>query len=246
MVLSSFRSQLILGSLLGLMAACASQPVVVMQTTTATSAKVTPDTRYVDADGGLRMRSEPSLESQKLTTIPNGSPVTILSTSGSTITIAQRSGRWTQVTYNNQAGWVFGGFLSSTNPDVTKFWNLLPDYDTGVAWSANYWSTFCLGENAPKRCQLPIHITKTKSRTTNQNIVQIYFDAGHGYYAITVLDIKAEHGVFIVTGRANDYPQPSEFRFRFYGTASLELQIKDPNNLIEVAKINKTYRKKNS
>jgi len=68
--------------------------------------------KYVDAEGGLRMRSIPDLKGEKITTIPNHKKVSILEEKEDTIHISGKSGKWTKISYNGTEGWVFGGFLS--------------------------------------------------------------------------------------------------------------------------------------
>ncbi|MCB1308628.1 MAG: SH3 domain-containing protein [Leptospiraceae bacterium] len=74
------------------------------------------ETKFVSADGGLRMRQAPSLESARTLTIPDGSPVLIYETTGESLTISGRSGKWTRVDFEGNEGWVFGGFLVDEAP----------------------------------------------------------------------------------------------------------------------------------
>ncbi len=74
---------------------------------------------YVEAAGGLRMRSGPDLNAEKMETIPNGTRVGIIEDGSDLLTIGGRSGRWTKVVYKKRAGWVFGGFLV-TEPFIER------------------------------------------------------------------------------------------------------------------------------
>ncbi len=80
-----------------------------------------PSTATVSAAGGLRMRAEPNTSANRITTIPDGSAVQILSTSGEEIELAGKRGKWTEVQYEDQSGWVFGGFLvsASNHPEIS-------------------------------------------------------------------------------------------------------------------------------
>lgn len=69
------------------------------------------ETATVNANGGLRMRAEPNLTAERIGTIPDGATVEILSRSGEEIELSGKTGKWTQVKYQNDSGWVFGGFL---------------------------------------------------------------------------------------------------------------------------------------
>ena len=70
------------------------------------------ETRYVNAEGGLRMRAEPDLKGQFITTIPEHSTVIVWEEMGEVLNISGKSGKWTRVKFNDHEGWVFGGFLS--------------------------------------------------------------------------------------------------------------------------------------
>ena len=71
------------------------------------------ETATVQADGGLRMRSAPNLEAERILTIPDDAQVEVIERKGETITVSGKSGQWTRVRYDSQTGWVFGGFLRS-------------------------------------------------------------------------------------------------------------------------------------
>lgn len=72
----------------------------------------------VNATGGLRMRAEPNTSAKRITTIPDGSSVQVLSISGEEIELAGKRGKWSEVQYNEHVGWVFGGFLGSPKPET--------------------------------------------------------------------------------------------------------------------------------
>lgn len=90
----------------------------------------TGDTLYVWAKSGLNFRLKPELKAKKVATIPYGTPLIALRNSNSCMNAKSvrvvRSmivhyekmpslhleGRWLEVTYNKQKGYVFDGFLS--------------------------------------------------------------------------------------------------------------------------------------
>jgi uncharacterized protein YgiM (DUF1202 family) len=76
----------------------------------------------VDANGGLRMRDSANLDGNIISTIPNGTTVSVLTETGETVTISNRTGRWTQVSWNGKSGWVFGGFLA--DPELCNYSDL--------------------------------------------------------------------------------------------------------------------------
>lgn len=79
------------------------------------------DYRWIRADVGLRMRSTPSLQGKKLGVIPFGERVVLLEERGELLTIAGAKGRWSRVRWNENEGWVFGGFLAeSCESDIMK------------------------------------------------------------------------------------------------------------------------------
>ena len=77
-------------------------------------------TRFVDAAGGLKLRSEPSAQADTITLIPNRAEVTLLQEQGDSVTISGKTGKWSQVKFQDKIGWAFGGFLSATNTEANK------------------------------------------------------------------------------------------------------------------------------
>ena len=74
--------------------------------------------KYVAAKSGLNLRSEPNKLSKAVTLIPFGSKVTIEKSEGDEIFLDGRYGKWVNVKYGNNTGWVFSGFLSDFKPDT--------------------------------------------------------------------------------------------------------------------------------
>lgn len=68
---------------------------------------------YVHADGGLRMRSSSDTTSSIIQTIPQFASVVVTDQLKDEIQLSGKKGKWTKVKYDNQEGWVFGGFLGS-------------------------------------------------------------------------------------------------------------------------------------
>lgn len=71
-------------------------------------------TATVSVKEGLRIRSGPAQNAQKLGVIPEGTAVVVLEEKDPEVTVAGRKGRWTRVNWNGTIGWVFGGFLDKT------------------------------------------------------------------------------------------------------------------------------------
>jgi len=67
----------------------------------------------VKATGGLVLRMNPSTSAAKLMVIPDGSTISIIEETKNTDTIGGRQGVWLKVIFNNQTGFVFGGFVES-------------------------------------------------------------------------------------------------------------------------------------
>lgn len=64
------------------------------------------------SDGFLALRSDPNSETgYRITKIPHGTDVDIVSCQGYSESVGTRRGRWCQVNYNGQIGWVFDAFL---------------------------------------------------------------------------------------------------------------------------------------
>jgi Bacterial SH3 domain. len=63
-------------------------------------------------DGFLALRSEPDAEDgDRIAKIPHGATVELNNCERSKVTIGNHTGRWCQITYNGQTGYVFDAFL---------------------------------------------------------------------------------------------------------------------------------------
>ncbi len=91
------------------------------------------DNTYVNAPGGLRMRSKPQLESSRIMTIPDGSKVNVLKKNNDGEVIDGKFGFWTLVEFDKQSGWVFGAYLSDTAPEAAT-----QELVGKVAWVAGH------------------------------------------------------------------------------------------------------------
>ena len=59
----------------------------------------------------LNMRSAPSIDSDVIMRIPNGSSVSILFFDTTTLVLDGESGSWCKVKYADQEGWVWGNYI---------------------------------------------------------------------------------------------------------------------------------------
>lgn len=73
--------------------------------------------RWVAAKGGLSVRNAPSTSGEKINVIVFGTQVLLISEKGSSIELAGKMGRWSEVSWDGKTGWVFGGFLSNNQID---------------------------------------------------------------------------------------------------------------------------------
>jgi hypothetical protein len=70
-----------------------------------------PDKMYVSSTKGVILRSEPDSNSNKITSVPFMTEVQIIEQKKEQIFLAERYGKWTKVKFDNNEGWLFGGFL---------------------------------------------------------------------------------------------------------------------------------------
>ena len=77
-------------------------------------------TLYVNAVKGLNLRMEPKPNGKVLTIIPNGEKVFVVEEKNEKFTINNVSGSWVKIKWNNLNGWVFNGFLSTTENDSSS------------------------------------------------------------------------------------------------------------------------------
>ncbi len=68
--------------------------------------------RWIDSKDGMRMREAPDPSSETITTIPGYEKVLLLKETGDEMTLQEHTGKWSNIRWNDQTGWVFGGYLS--------------------------------------------------------------------------------------------------------------------------------------
>ncbi|MEJ2665088.1 MAG: SH3 domain-containing protein [Spirochaetia bacterium] len=76
------------------------------------------NTRLVDAESGLKMRAQSSMEGDVQCVIPYEDSVLLLEEQTEAMTIGGRTGVWSLVQWNEKTGWVFGGFLTESITDT--------------------------------------------------------------------------------------------------------------------------------
>jgi hypothetical protein len=76
--------------------------------------------KIVDSLEGLNIRKEPSQNSEKIYSIPNGSIVYLIKKDSEKVNIDGINNYWFFVQYNETVGWVFGGYLKNTEKDDIK------------------------------------------------------------------------------------------------------------------------------
>lgn len=100
------------------------------------------DMSYVIAKSGLRMRSEPSIKGDVVTKIPFNSKVGVIEETGDEFEADGELGRWTKVTWQNNLGWVFGGFLgegsSLASSWIQSFEDKAPAYSVSLTNDSGY------------------------------------------------------------------------------------------------------------
>ncbi len=67
--------------------------------------------RFVVSTDGLIMRENPDKSARKIDLIKFGEKVNLISEGSETVFLSGEYGRWSQVTWNDKTGWVFGGYL---------------------------------------------------------------------------------------------------------------------------------------
>jgi hypothetical protein len=70
------------------------------------------DTMYVSSPDGLNMRESPSTDSKKIRGLPTFAKVTVLEKNDIDVVIDNINSQWFKVQFENDTGWVFGGYLS--------------------------------------------------------------------------------------------------------------------------------------
>jgi hypothetical protein len=81
-----------------------------------------PRLMYVNSPEGLRIRSNPNINSERIYLLPNKSPVEILERENEEINIDGIPGNWLLIKYNSIEGWVFSGYLINNINDNGENW----------------------------------------------------------------------------------------------------------------------------
>jgi hypothetical protein len=84
----------------------------------AQSSKSINEPRWITADVGLRIRTGPGLNHEKIGLIPFADKVILLEETGTTLAIQGATGKWSKVDWDGTIGWVFGGFLTDDDAEV--------------------------------------------------------------------------------------------------------------------------------
>ena len=95
------------------------ETVDVVEETVPKLAEIAPasNTMYVNASAGLRIRSTPDLNAERIGVLPHLTEVVVVQEQESAVTIDWIKGKWTLVRYGGTEGWVFGGYLSAEPAD---------------------------------------------------------------------------------------------------------------------------------
>jgi hypothetical protein len=74
--------------------------------------------KYIAAKSGLNLRSGPGKSSKVIIAVPFGEKVTLENSESDEIFLDGVYGRWVNVKYKNNTGWIFSGFLCDFEPDT--------------------------------------------------------------------------------------------------------------------------------
>ena len=76
--------------------------------------------KFVNAPAGLRIRNSPDINTERIGGLVDLTRVSVIREDDHTVTIDGIDGQWAFIDANGIQGWVFGGFLSSTQPIRTS------------------------------------------------------------------------------------------------------------------------------
>lgn len=80
-----------------------------------------PETMHVYAYSGLKLRTQPTLQSEVIKVIPYGDKVTLVEKTGEQQVIEWMSGEWVKVNHSESEGYIFEGFISKLPIPNYKF-----------------------------------------------------------------------------------------------------------------------------
>jgi len=96
--------------------------VLILAAMTETQAQEISAVMYVNATAGLRVRSSPDLDGERIASLSYMSEVRVTRQGENTVTIDGITGKWVYVTAGDTEGWVFGGYLETLNNLITGTW----------------------------------------------------------------------------------------------------------------------------
>lgn len=77
--------------------------------------------KWIAGEDGLKLRSQPDNSSDEIIIIPKGEKVIFLKEAEGEIIINNYIGKWSKVKWNDNQGWVFGGYLAEDDTlDISK------------------------------------------------------------------------------------------------------------------------------
>ena len=83
------------------------------------------ENRWFNSPEGLRMRDQPGVSGNILLTVLNSEKVTLLEEKGEILTIQGGTGKWSRILWQENEGWVFGGFLSKEEIIIVDIKNII-------------------------------------------------------------------------------------------------------------------------
>ncbi|EKO70233.1 SH3 domain-containing protein [Leptospira interrogans] len=135
----------------------------------------------VDADGGLRLRENPTIQSKVILTIPEGRIINVIEEIGETETNDNKEGKWVKAKYGNITGYVFNPFLLKVKKDL----QYLKENSIKLAKNKSHTKIFeTLIEN-----KLPEPYDQNKDRRPNKQFEEFLtenYAERNGYSVITI------------------------------------------------------------
>ena len=183
----------------------------------------------VDTKDGLRMRETPDTNGKVLALIPDKSEVKFVSEKSENVTVGNVTGKWTEIEWNGQKGWVFGGFLKKVDPGVVE---APKAFDGNYPRAANGWHLLnnipknwerlfgTDGDGKPHTLNPCMGAPDTISITTDESGPTISFNGGTDGVTCRKVSIRQHEGALVFTldqcgSGAGDMEGQKEMAFQF-------------------------------
>jgi hypothetical protein len=191
--------------------------------------------RWISADVGLRMRSEPDLSSKTICVIPYTEKVLVKNEIGDEITLSGKTGKWCRVAWKNKEGWVFGGFLAERpiqleETENTFVLNTDSDFINFVREAEKRYVRVKFIANPGMLKAMGLQISKIKSKKDVYDIMSMY------WHSEIINDLWVDGSYFMPDGEFGFYGEGGTWLSRRHKPEEIKVEKRSSTKVIVTVK----------